>query len=424
MADLHQAHDVATLHRLDTANLDRLEQELEAFARRRPIGLVLPCLFSEFSRPAIRHIIEELRHARYVDTVVLSLGQASAEEMLVTRRALDRLPQRVRLIWNDGPALRSLYARLAENGLPVDQDGKGRSCWIAYGYLLADHRCEVIASHDCDITTYSRELLARLCYPIAHPRFGFEFAKGYYARFNATLNGRVTRLFVSPLVRSLQRVVGPQSFLTFLDGFRYPLSGEFAMTSAVARAIRLPATWGLEMGVLAEVYRSRGPRRACQTELCAVYDHKHQLLSADDAERGLLKMCVDIGRTLLRALAAEGVVFDAGLFRTLTVHYARLAEDAVSSFEADAAINSLTFDRHQEETMVAVFARGLELACARFVEDPATPLIPSWERVHAAVPGFLDLLRDAVDGESPLTVAGGESAVAAAAPERTAIAAA
>ena len=198
MADFHQACDVATLHRLDPGNLERLEQELEAFGRRRPIGLVLPCLFDEFSRPAIRHIIEELRHARFVDTVVLSLGRANAEEMLVARRALARLPQRVRLIWNDGPAMQSLYTQLREHGLPVDQDGKGRSCWIAFGYLIADRRCEVMASHDCDITTYSRELVARLCYPVAHPRLGFDFAKGYYARFSGTLNGRVTRLFVSP----------------------------------------------------------------------------------------------------------------------------------------------------------------------------------------------------------------------------------
>jgi glucosyl-3-phosphoglycerate synthase len=405
MADLHQAHDVATLHRLDTGNLERLEQELEGFGRRRPIGLVLPCLFDEFSRPAIRHILEELRHARYVDTVVLSLGRANEEEMLIARRALGKLPQRVRLIWNDGPGMQALYTELREHGVPVDQDGKGRSCWISYGYLIADRRCDVIASHDCDITTYTRELLARLCYPVAHPRFGFEFAKGYYARFNGTLNGRVTRLFVSPLVRSLQRVVGPQPFLEFLDGFRYPLSGEFAMTSAVARGNRIPATWGLEMGVLAEVFRSRGARRACQTELCAVYDHKHQSLSADDAEKGLLKMCVDIGRTLLRALASEGVVFGEGVFRTLGVHYTRLAEDAVSAFEADAAINGLGFDRHEEETMVGVFARGLDLACARFGESPATPLIPSWERVHAAIPGFLDQLRDVVDGECVATAA-------------------
>lgn len=405
MADMQQARDVATLHRLDTGNLEHLERELAAFATERRIGLVLPCLFSEFSRPAIRQIIDELRGARYLDTIVLSLGQANAEDVEIAREACACLPQRVRVLWNNGPALQAVYALLAERGLGVDQDGKGRACWVAYGYLLAEGRCEVIASHDCDITTYSRELLARLCYPIAHPRLGFDFAKGFYARFSRTLNGRVTRLFISPLVRSLERVVGSHPFLTFLDAFRYPLSGEFAMTAEVARANRLPATWGLEVGLLAEIFHRCGPRRTCQAELCANYDHKHQPLSAGDAERGLLKMCVDIGHTLLQALASEGIVLSDAVLRTLALHYQRVAEDAVSACQADAAMNGLAFNLHEEETMVSVFAHGLRLACERFVEDPFLPLIPSWERVEAAIPGALGLLRNAVDEERVVTVA-------------------
>ena len=400
MADFHQAGSVATLHRLDPGNLHALEQEIEGYARRHPIALVLPCLFSEFSRPALRHIIEELRHLRYIDTVVVSLGRTGPGDLAVARRAFARLPQRVSFIWNDGPALQSLYARLRDHGLPVDQDGKGRSCWIAYGYLLADGRCDVIASHDCDITTYSRELVARLCYPVVNPHLGFDFAKGYYARVGQGLNGRVTRLFVTPLIRALQRVAGEVPFLTFLEGFRYVLSGEFAMRCDLARVNRLPSTWGLEIGVLAEVFRSRGARRVCQTELCANYDHKHQSLS-EDPETGLMRMCIDVAGSLLRAVAAEGVVMSESLFRTLSLAYARRAEDAVDCYQADAAINSLTFDRHAEEQMASLFGRGLAVACERHVADPMTAaLIPSWDRVASAIPDFLDQLRDAVHGDS------------------------
>ena len=32
----------------------------------------------------------------------------------------------------------------------------------------------VMALHDCDILTYQREMLARLCYPVAHPVLGAE----------------------------------------------------------------------------------------------------------------------------------------------------------------------------------------------------------------------------------------------------------
>jgi glucosyl-3-phosphoglycerate synthase len=397
MADFHQSGDITTLHRLVPDDVDRLERELGRLACRYPIALVLPCLHSEFSRPAIHKILEELRHVTYVDHVVLSLGQASEADLAAATRVLARLPQRVSIIWNDGPAMHALYERLRENGLDTGPDGKGRSCWIAYGFLLADEACEVIACHDCDVTTYSRDMLARLCYPVVNRRLGFEFAKGYYARVAGTLNGRVTRLFVAPLLRALLTTIGNAPILEYFAGFRYPLAGEFAMTREVARVSRLPANWGLEVGVLAEVFRNCGPARACQTELCATYDHKHQPLTTDDPGKGLVRMCVEIGQSLLRSLSAEGLVLSEALFRTLQARYERVAQDTLRRFEAEAAINGLVYDRHLEERTLEAFGRGLTVACRRHLEDPlGVPMMPSWERVHAALPDFLDLLRETV----------------------------
>ncbi len=234
-----------------------------------------------------------------------------------------------------------------------------------------------------------------------HPGLPFDFAKGYYARIARSMQGRVTRLLVTPLVRALQSMVGGTGLLTYLDSFRYPLSGEFAMRADLARVNRLPSTWGLEIGVLAEIYRNCGARRVCQTELCANYDHKHQDLSADDPGKGLLRMSIDVADTLLRVLAAEGVVLSDAFFKTLALRYQRVAEDAIDSYEADAAINSLAFDRHAEETMVAAFGRGLGLACARVAGAAAPPAgMPSWNRVAAAIPRFPQLLQEVVEAES------------------------
>ncbi len=398
MADFTQSGPIATLHRLDTSNLRAIEGELESFASRRPIALVLPCLFSEFTRPAIGHIIEELRHVRYLDHVVVSLGKATFEDLAVAKAAFAVLPQRVSFVWNDGPAVQALYALLARHGLAVPHDGKGRSCWIANGCVLADGKAGVIATHDCDITTYSRELLARLCYPVAHPELGFDFATGYYARVGGgTLNGRVTRLFVTPLLGSLGQILGTLPLLSYLASFRYVLAGEFAMRANLARVNRVPCNWGLEVGVLAEVYRNCGPRRICQTELCTTYDHKHQPVSAEDPSKGLLRMCIDISEVLLATLAGEGVVFGNGLLKTVVADYMRTAQDMIDRYAADAAINRLRFDRHAEEQMVSVFARGLSLACNRYTMGQiAVPGVPSWNRVVAAIPDFFDLLSDAV----------------------------
>ena len=398
MADFYQTGVVTTLHRLNHSKIDQLERDLERFTVAEPVALVLPCLIDELDRPALPRIVEQLRKVRYLDTVVVSLGRATEEGLARARALFARSNQRVRIVWLDGPRVVGVLDRLRDAGLLPTVAGKGFACWLAYGLVLAEARCHVVAVHDCDITTYDRELLARLCYPVVHPALGFEFAKGYYARVTTRMNGRVTRLFMTPLLRSMQVVVGRHPLLVYLDSFRYALAGEFAMKTDLARVTRIPSDWGLEVGMLAEVHRNCALKRICQAELCANYDHKHQAVSAEDRSRGLTRMCTDIAQNLIRTLAAEGIVFTDGLFKTLLVQYIRMAQDTITRYHADAAFNGLAFDRHDEETMVAVFSEALRTAYERFLEDPlGAPLIPNWNRIVAALPDVLDGLRAAVD---------------------------
>ncbi|MEW5974941.1 MAG: glycosyl transferase [Acidobacteriota bacterium] len=401
MADFYQTGMVATLHRLGKSNGHKIEKELEAFSEQRPIALVLPALYSEFEGPALKNILAELKQARYVNQVVLTLGRANQEEFLKAKAALSSLPQKVTVIWNDGPRLSELYQMLDENDLRAGPDGKGRSCWMAYGYVLACRDNDIIALHDCDILTYTRDLLARLVYPIANPSIDFEFCKGYYARVTDRMHGRVTRLFITPLLRSLMSILGHLPFLIYMDSFRYALAGEFAMKVDVARANRIPGDWGLEVGVLSEVFRNCAIKRVCQVELCESYDHKHQVLSPDDAEKGLLRMTVDIAKNLFRTLAAEGVVLHQGVFNSLLARYVRMAEDTIKRYHADALINGLTFDRHTEEISVAAFSKGINIASKSFLEDPlGVPLIPNWNRIISALPEFLGLLRESIEADN------------------------
>jgi glucosyl-3-phosphoglycerate synthase len=78
-----------------------------------------------------------------------------------------------------------------------------------------------------------------------------------------------------------------------------------------------------------------------------------------------------------------------------------MAEDTIDRYHADAAINGLTFDRHVEESAVELFARGIRMAGEMFLEDPfGIPLIPNWNRVAAALPDFLDELKNAVEEDN------------------------
>jgi glucosyl-3-phosphoglycerate synthase len=396
VAEFSQLGAIVTLHRLSCDRTSAIEAQLERMSRARPIALVLPCLFEEMSRPALRGIVDELASVRYLDRVVVSLGKAPPDGVQIAQRFFERLPQ-VTILWNDGPRLQALYDQLAYAGLPADFDGKGRAVWIACGYVLAQGGCDVIAVHDCDITTYQSELLTRLCLPVAHPDLGFQFAKGYYARLaGAEMYGRVTRLFVAPLIRALESVAGRTPLLSYLEGFRYPLAGEFAMTADLARQLPMQGDWALEIGMLADVYRRCRPDAICQTELCTRYDHKHQALG-DGFETGLLKMCVDIARSLLTALADEGLELPRSGWRDLAAAYRSAADDLVRRYRADAAVNGLRYALARESRHIESFAEALATACERHAAKVMAPLLPSWERVMAAFPHFGAWLTDAVE---------------------------
>jgi glucosyl-3-phosphoglycerate synthase len=195
MSDFFQTGAIATLHRLGQPNLARLEEELLEFAKETPIALLLPCHIREIGTPALRGILRELKHIKYINEIIVGIdGAVGVRQWRKARHLFGQLPQKPILLWQDGPRLQALYRKLDDQELPVGESGKGRNVWMCLGYILANERSRMVAIHDCDIVTYGRELLARLCYPVAHPALGFDFCKGYYARVTDRLNGRVMRL--------------------------------------------------------------------------------------------------------------------------------------------------------------------------------------------------------------------------------------
>jgi len=155
------------------------------------------------------------------------------------------------------------------------------------------------------------------------------------------------------------------------------------------------------VGVLAEVYRNCSQKRICQVDLCETYEHKHQPLSEENVETGLMKMCIDISKALFTTLSSDGIIFNDGFFRTLRITYLRKAQRFIERYESDAAINGLFFDRHQEAKAVDAFTNGLKLADEQFLENPiGTPLIPNWSRETSAIPDFFEMLIDAVEKDN------------------------
>lgn len=340
MSDFAQSGLISTLQRLNDAHLAHLEDELCELVSARPIALVLPCHAPDLERPAFAAILRELAGARFLSEIVVSMNGIDSAEF--ARR------------FGDHPALAELRAAVTPLFNP-DGHGKGGNVASAFSRLLAAGRCEIVATQDCDVSSFRRLDLARLCYAVAHPRLGYRFAKMYYSRVTDRLYGRVSRLFFAPLLHAVVRVAGHVPLVDFLLSFRYPLAGEVAMTREVAAALRPNRGWGLEIGQLCGVFRQVDPRDVCQVDGGTGYDHKHQ-----PAATALTCMAGELAGELFGQLAIEGLSPDADFRASIARAYRAEAALALRRSASLAQINGLPFDEAAEGAIVQAFATRLE----------------------------------------------------------------
>lgn len=395
MPDFAQRGPITTLHDLGIITSEQLEAKLRESVHHNKIGLVLPITASDMRAAPFSKITEELAKADYIDTTVVVLNRAdSVDDYREACRLIAPMGDRAKVLWTDGERGKKALADLNDVGFHVSKPGKGRAVWCAFGFLLADPRLKAFVLQDGDIVNYNNDMLVRLCLPMAHPGMDFDFCKAFYARCTTKMHGRVARLLVTPVVRALISVMGNDPYLVFLRSFRYPIAGEFAVTSTLARSNRIPCDWGLEVGTLSEVFRNTSPKRVCQVDIATNYEHKHQPLSLDDPEKGLMKMASDILRSIVRTLASRGIVFGRGHFISLRSAYLRIAQDAIRQYHADSLMNGLDFDRHNEEQAIEGFAKLITQTGEAVDADPSgEPSLPTWTRVATAFPDFPQRLR-------------------------------
>ncbi|MBD0269662.1 glucosyl-3-phosphoglycerate synthase [Pseudanabaena sp. FACHB-2040] len=394
MPDFHLNY-VPTFTLLSNEAHETMEQRLSRASQRIPIGVIVPALFSDLASPAMANIIQELKDMEFIQRVYISLDRASFEEFQKAQSIVAPLEEKACLLWNDNSRVQAVMQKI-DDVIPLGPRGKGRAVWTALGYVLTKEEVAVLAFHDADILTYNRSFMVRLLYAVVQLRY--QFAKGFYARYGDRLYGRVLRLFYFPLVRALREILGHIDFLEYMADFRYPLSGEFATFTSLAREMQFPSDWGIEVGILSEIYRLVRVPRICQVELVHRYDHKHQQVGAD-ANAGLKKMAADIARTFFAQLSAQGIVLSNEFFRSLKLTYLTNARNAIGVYEAIAEMHDLNqYDLHVEISAVEAFAQALDQALNDFHQYPfGSPLIPDWRRVEVAIDGIMDELTDALD---------------------------
>jgi glucosyl-3-phosphoglycerate synthase len=414
MSDFHQGGSITTLHSLhDVIPLSSyqqgLQQRLLDHASQCHIALLLPCLYTELAnKDVIDRIIYAIRSADYLQSIVIALGGANQEQFIEARvhfSGLGDLHRSVHVIWIDGPHIQGILARVQAMNINVGMPGKGQSVWIALGYILGGLNADVIALHDCDITTYSAMMLARLIEPVVDPSKNYEFCKGFYTRISPrdrVMRGRVTRLFLAPFLAAMvplmrQEGLGElEQYFVFHQSFRYALAGEFCMSRNVAKGIDISYDWGLEVGTLSQVYENLHPRKIAQVDLDINYEHKHQLLSDDACQNGLHRMVIDIARNYLNVMRAKGFALSDERIDVLQSAYLSAALDAVRRYADDASINQLHYDRYDEEQMVQCFRNYLWSAWQQVKGSLVSTQLPSWSRISYSIPEIYANLVEAV----------------------------
>jgi glucosyl-3-phosphoglycerate synthase len=386
---------ITTIHDFG-CNLELLEEKLIQLSEQASTAIIIPALYEELERPALSLIRDHLQQCVFVKKVVVCLYADTIAQYAKAVKFFELLPQPTVVIWENGRRVSYILETLGDRNLDLSSfKGKGRAVWLGLGVASLD--AEAIALHDADITTYDRSYPLRLLFPLLEKEFGIAFTKAYYARISSEsrkLNGRVMRLFVTPLLTALTELLGYQNYLRYLNAFRYPLSGEFALTSDLALNIRIPSNWGLEIGLLAEVYRNVAQKRIAQIDL-GIFDHKHQVVG-NSTNEGLKKMCRDIFRSILRTLTeTEQVVLTQEHLHSLRIKFRREAQDYTRQYFVDARFNQLQFDRHQEEVTTELFEQVIAEAGEDYFSNPAGAQIPDWTRALAVMPNLREQLRDA-----------------------------
>ena len=418
MADFHQEGIITTLHALyeafdREAYLEELEKKLADYANHQKITLLLPSLYSELKNPDVLDpIVNDISKVEYLHSIVVALGGANHEQFQEARRYFSRLRndrREFKVVWIDGPGVKEVLDRIREKDITTGVAGKGQSVWISLGYILGHEQADVVALHDCDIVTYDRLLLGRLIEPVANPNNDFEFCKGYYARISPAeraMKGRVTRLFVVPFVDAMMRIMRErgffelENFFQYHRSFNYPLAGEFSFSTHLARGLNIAYDWGLEVSTLSEVYNKLITKKIAQVDLAPYYEHKHQEMSQQDAQRGLHRMVVDIAKFYLNYMRSHGFALDDATIDMILHTYYQNALNFIKSYSDDAEVNNLTYDRYREEQAAHYFRGFLWTAWEQSKGPQLSTQIPSWNRVLYSLPDIYDHLKFVVDRDN------------------------
>lgn len=341
---------ITTLHDLTGRAPPSVERTLAETA------IVIPMTDREFASHAAERVLSTVEAVDPAEVIVPV--RAPADRIGRFEAWLSSFDLSLTILWCNAPGVERLLERAGLDG----EVGKGHDVWLALGPAAAS--ASRIVVHDADAASYQRDHVARLLAPLS---MGYEFSKAYYARVeNDRLYGRLFRLFYRPLLRTLERRYDAE-IISYLGAFRYALAGEFALTARLARRIRAPRSWGLEIGTLGDAFAHAGFDGTAQVDL-GRHEHDHRDVTG---KTGLEGMSRDVAETLFHVLETHGVEPE---YDELRGDYRAAGDALLEQYRADAAFNDLAYDLPGERDQVDRYAGAVDTPG----EDRR---LPAWETV-------------------------------------------
>ena len=267
------------------------------------ISVILPSLREKETIGKTIVKIEELINAGLIDEVLVVEGSTLNGEIeyetikVAAEAALDSLEDfdRFKVIHQSLPEICELLGTNVTHG-KGDALYKGAAC----------SQGDILVFLDTDIINIDE----RFAMGLIGPLLSFKeilLSKAYYhrprfkMRGKTIFGGRVTRLFMLPMLKILCRMY---NFSEGLEDFKYPLSGEVAMTREVFESLAMPYHYGVDIAILIEMYKKFGYETFSQVDM-REHIHHHR------PDKALVEMVEQITKELFW-LVRENINLDFG----------------------------------------------------------------------------------------------------------------
>lgn len=332
MSDFFQSQSITTLQSLCVNK----QMEAEVIASNKKIIVVVPCSMRHYKLQTIHRLISQLQTVTYLHAIVVILSGNDAEGEKNKNDLYHSFEPQSDLI----------------TVLSSVETGKGRALKVGFDYVYQHYQNHsVVVTLDADLQSFSSDFLLKLIYPIAV--FGGHFNKGYYARFsNNKLDGRLTRLLVFPLLDAMRTQDPTSALLQWLLAFRYPLSGDVALSSQLLPQLELADHWAYDLSLLTSLYRSQYTLDIYQTALSENYEHLHRSVEKDGAS-GLMDVARDVMGYLSKLTSLDRP--------RLAADYYRLAKQYSEKYKKLALFNGFTYSQESEDNLIQKIVAQLEV---------------------------------------------------------------